>query len=267
MTGITKTDTAYKGRFYTLPDGRKYPSVTTILSVIGKPALINWAANVEREMVVEAAANLYEDLPIDGKTPKMSRAGYVATLQERIGKTKAHTKELAKAGDIGTQAHALIEWNIRKSLGQEVGPEPKISEKATWAFMVWQEWAKSVNFKPIFCEQAIYSHEHRYAGTMDLTAEVQIEGKIITVVADWKTGKAIYDEALLQNAAYIEALLEMGHLKAPLHGLIVRLPKNEKDPEPETRLIDWSEHEKLFRIFKHVRALWGWQFENGNGKH
>lgn len=256
---VTRKDTS-KGRFYKIGEAQ-YPSVTTILSVIGKPALINWAANMERAMCLEAAADLYLDLP-NGNTPKMSRLAFITSLKNRFGKTKAHQKELAKAGEIGTQVHALIEWNIRKDLGQEVGPEPKISEAAMWAFMVWQDWSKKVSFKPMFCEQTIYSTEHQYAGTMDLLAEVDFGEGPVRAVLDWKTGKAIYDEALLQNAAYVHAVIEMEHQVPPLAGIIVRLPKNEKDPEPEMRLISWVEHEKLFRSFLHARALWGWQFNN-----
>ena len=45
-------------RFYTLPDGEtSYPSVTSILSAVNKPALVPWAAKVEREAVMGAAGN------------------------------------------------------------------------------------------------------------------------------------------------------------------------------------------------------------------
>ena len=264
MKAVAKrTDRRKGGRFYTTPEGQNYPSVTNILGIIAKPALINWAANMERELVVEASANMYGDLCNNGSVPQMNRAAYVTSLQKRLGVTKAHQKALTKAGEIGSQVHALIEWNIRKGLGEEVGPEPQLTDKAVWAFSVWKKWAEKANFKPIHCEQAVWSNEYQYAGTMDLMAEIRVNGtgEVMRVVVDWKTGKAIYPEALLQNVAYIKALVEMGHAEAPLHGLIVRLPKNEKDPEPETRLIPWAEQEGLFRAFIHARALWGWQYQ------
>ena len=244
-------------RHYETPDGEKYPSVTTILGAIGKPALIAWSAKVERELVVEAAANLWMDAP-NGDTPKMSRTAYITTLQNRIGKTKAHQRELKKAGDIGSEAHARIEWTIRKQLVSKPEPEPIISEPALWAFMVWEEWAKEHKFKPLLIEQMLYSKSHGYAGTMDLLAEMEIEGQMVRALVDWKTGKAIYNEALLQNAAYVHALIEMGHAESPLTGLIVRLPKVETDDKPEMRVIPWESHEKLFEIFLHTKELWGW---------
>jgi hypothetical protein len=266
MAQVASRKETGKSRFYTLDDGSQYPSVTTILSVIGKPALINWAANMERELVINASADLYEDLP-GPKFPKMSRPVYITTLKDRLGKEKAHVKELARAGDIGTQVHARIEWEVRKALGQKVGDEPVLQQEALSAFSVWQEWSVAANFRPLLCEQAVFSKKYQYAGTMDLMAEMRdADGKMIKVIVDWKTGKAIYDEALLQNTAYIQALIEMEHAQAPINGLIVRLPKTGTDPKPETRLISWAEQEKLFRVFQHVRALWGWQHENEKAK-
>ena len=243
-------------RRYTTPDGETYDSVTSILSVVGKPALINWAANTERALVIEAAANLWEDVPL---TKKMSRASYVATLTDRIGKQKAHQKELAKAAEIGSQIHALIEWNLRKELKQEPGPEPVVRDKATWGFMVYEEWRKTVQLAPLAIEQTVWSKSHRYAGTMDLYAGLLLEphGEV-RVVLDWKSGKGIYPEALLQNAAYVQALIEMGHAEAPVYGAVVRFPKVEGDPDFEVRVITPDELATLFPVFLAVKQLWDW---------
>lgn len=245
------------GRHYQTPDGRILPAVTTILGIVGKPALVNWAAKTEREMVVEAAAALWEDVPLGAK--KMSRTAYVTTLHDRIGKTKAHQKELAKALEIGSQVHALIEWNLKKELGQKVGPAPGLSDKATWSFMVYEEWRKSAGLKPRAIEQTVWSVTHGYAGTMDVYGEVLIDGSPCVAVLDWKSGKAIYGEALLQNAAYVAALIEMGHAEPGCHGVIVRLPKVETDPEPEIRVITPDEHERHLAAFLAAKRLWEWE--------
>lgn len=244
-------------RRYRTPEGEEYDSVTSILSAIGKPALINWAAKTERELVIEAAANLWEDVPT-GK--KMSRPAYVATLAERIGKTKAHQRELTKASEIGTEAHALAEWNLREQLGQKVGPQPRVSDKAQWAFMAFEDWRKAWMVQPRLIEQAVWSTQHRYAGTMDLYGECAAPGiGAIVACTDFKTGKAIYPEAVLQVTAYIRALIEMGHAEPPVYGLIVRFPKVETDPEFETRLITPAEQDASFPVFLAVKALWDWQ--------
>ena len=238
------------GRFY-LVDGESLPSVTHILQVIGKPALINWAANQERTLVMDAAADLYEDL-CKIPTP-MPRTAYLTTLQARLGKVKAHKRELEKAGEIGAQVHHLVEWNLRRELGQTVGPEPRVVDDAQWAFMSFQDWANSVDLKPKHIEQTVFSRVHGYAGTMDLLAEVN--GVLILI--DFKTGKAIYAEAFLQNAAYQVALSEMGH-STPTGGLIVRLPKIQTDPAFEVAAV--PPVVDLFPTFLAAKELWKWWF-------
>lgn len=238
------------GRFYAI-DGESYPSVTHILGCIGKPALINWAANQERTLVMEASADLYDDV---AKLPKpMSRPSYLSTLQGRIGKVKAHQRELAKAGEVGTQVHHLIEWNLRRALGQEAGTEPRVVDDAQWAFMAFQDWAASVSLKPRYIEQTVFSRTHGYAGTMDLLADVN---GVLTLI-DFKTGKAIYAEAHLQNVAYQQALIEMGHV-APVGGVIVRLPKVQTDPAFEVAPV--PPVAELFQTFLAVKTVWTWWF-------
>ena len=248
-------------RLYETPDGGRYPSVTSILQAVNKPALVNWAAKTEREMVVRAAADLWDDLPVT--TPKMSRMAYLATLDKRIGSAKAHTKLLAKAGDIGSEAHALIEWTLRSELKQAVGPKPTISENALWAFMAWEDWRKQTNLVPLAVEQTVWSTKHGYAGTMDLYCELDLptggRGRVIT---DWKTGKAIYGESSLQNAAYVEAMIEMGHAERPVAGLVVRLPKVATDPEFETKFIPYEDQTPLLKVFLHTLELWKWMDAN-----
>lgn len=254
-SGATQRNTKL-GRFYTVGE-QEYPSVTTILTVISKPALVNWAARVEREMVIDAAADLYVDCPLE---KKMERPTFISTLNMRIGKAKAAQKELTKAAEIGSQAHALIEWTLLSEVVSAPGPQPKISEKAALAFAAWQKWRDTVKLKPILVEQTIWSKEFCYAGTMDLLAEM--DGKL--TVVDWKTGKAIYPESFLQNAAYRHALREMGHGN-PVQGMIVRLPKVETDPEFE--VADAGDETENFEVFLHALDLWKWQYKNEQEYH
>jgi hypothetical protein len=241
-------------RFYDLPSGERYPSVTSILSAVNKPALINWAAKTERELVTQAAANLWED----ARGTSMSREAFLASLATRIPKQKAYVREVQKAADIGTQAHALIEWNMRKELGQEVGPEPRVSDKALWAFMAYEEWRKTAGLKATLIEQIVWSSQYGYAGTLDWYGDIDHKGQRLVVVGDWKTGKAIYGEAILQAAAYGAALQEMGHSANGVAGCIVRLPKIETDPEFEVRVIPAEEMREKFQVFLHVLEVWKW---------
>lgn len=238
------------GRFYEI-DGNEYPSVTHILKCIGKPALINWAANQERNFCIQVATNLYIQTH---KLALMSTMAFKTTFQKWLGTEKKHQKELEKAGDIGTQIHKLIEWNLRREMGQVVEAAPHVVQAAQWAFSKYQDWADEVKLKPLYIEQTVYSDKYEFAGTMDLLAEVD---GVVSLI-DFKSGKAVYGEAHLQSVAYQEAFIEMGHLPHPEQGIIVRLPKNENDPEFEVVMV--PDRKTLFPVFLAVRQVWEWWF-------
>jgi hypothetical protein len=246
-----RTDTQ-DGRFYFITDlggqEHKLPSATTFLSAINKPALVGWAANQERALCIEAATTLYADA---AQLPhQLPEAGYRLSLEQRIGVVKAHVRAKEKAGDIGQQTHALIEWTLKRALGIEAGPEPAVCDQAQWAFMAWEDWAKSVQLRPRFVENTVYSLTHQYAGTIDLIADV--DGR--DTVVDFKTGKKVYGEARLQNVAYRAALVEMGHAAPDIAGKIVRLPKNTDDPAFE--VVDVEPIAALLPIVLATRTLW-----------
>lgn len=238
-------------RFYEV-DGSPLPSVTSILTVVAKPALIPWAAKQEREMVYSAVRRLIAD-------PEVKRETFMASLDLAVGREKAHVKAMSKALTIGSECHGLIEWHLRKELKQAVGTEPQVSEKALWAFMVYEEWRKRANLSVTLVEQVVYSKRYGYAGTLDFGGEIDHEGGRVTVTGDFKTGKAIYGEAHLQVAAYAHALLEMGYATTMPAGCIVRLPKAETDPEPEVLVIPAEKMKSLHRVFLNVLELWKWQ--------
>ncbi len=234
---------------------RKLVSVTTYLSVIDKPLLRNWIARENREEVIRVATDLYTTV---APNPPMSRTGFAATLRQWLGKTRADQKKFKRAGEIGTALHKHIEWTIRKELGQEVGPQPELPPEGQTAFSKWIEWRDTVDLKPIHIEQVVYSLEFGYAGTLDLYAEV--EGQL--AVVDWKSGKAIYPEAYLQNAAYCCALEEMEHGK-PVVGYIILLPKTEGQ-DFDFAKIEKQETLENFSVF--LSAMRMWEFVCKNGK-
>lgn len=251
-------------RFYDLPDGSRYPSVTTILRAVNKPALINWAAKEERKMILDALRDLMDSIP---KGEKLSRLHFMARLEDSIGAQKAATKIRNKAGDIGSEIHAMAEWVLRRELKQEVGPEPKLSEQAESGFVAWDDWRKETNLVPLLIEQTVWSNKHGYAGTLDLFCEMDLPETDIDgeptglkgrgrVMADWKSGKGIYIEARLQTAAYMEALIEMKHARRGIHGLVVRVPKVVGDPNVETGFITAKKSTEIFKAFLSTLDLW-----------
>lgn len=245
----TRIDGRKGGRFYDIPELGEMPSVTSVLSVISKPALVPWAARVERELVVEAAAALYVDAP----APRMTKAGYVTSLLQRLGHERAHEKQLKKAGDIGSECHRLVEWNLRLESGQKVGPQPTVGPAASTAYTAFRQWWEESRLQVLALEQTVWHPLLRYAGTLDILA---YQGTDLVLV-DLKTSKAIYDEMTLQVAAYVKAVDAMGH--GPVkRGYIVRLPKTEGDTFEACEVADLDDS---FAAFEHAFALWKWQHE------
>jgi len=253
------------GRLYRLPNGDYAPGVTTALSVMNKPALVDWSARLERQYCLDTAAQTFAEvigsefvLNAEGIAEHALAPKFRETMEARLSKARAHQKKLKSAGDIGTELHAAIERWIKERLGQSVGPMPQLSEPALLAFMAFDEWQKSVNFTPLATEVMVYDPYLGYAGTLDWIALVN--GTL--TLGDNKTGKAIYAEAVLQNAAYLAAVRKQCRLgDVPIQGCIVLFPKELADVKEkpfDVRIIPAEEHKTNFYAFLKALDLWRW---------
>jgi len=143
----------------------------------------------------------------------------LSAVAEAVTGVKAADRERQKAAAIGTAIHAGIGVASPDPAREDAGPTPRLPEGAVWAVESWKDWAKSVALEPLAIERTVYCELCGYAGTLDLYARV---GGIPTVI-DWKSGKAIYRKAFLQNIAYRHAAERLDLWSE--QGLIVRLPK------------------------------------------
>lgn len=73
--------------------------------------------------------------------------------------------------------------------------------------------------EPLLIEERVVSHEHGYAGTVDMLA--RING--VVGVLDIKTGRRIYRDYGLQTAAYVRAVAERPGIPAPRTSWVLRL--------------------------------------------
>jgi hypothetical protein len=208
-----------------LLDGRPLTGVTTILGVIAKPALIQWAANLAAAEAFKSVASI-TDASLARLIETINEYGKIDTdaareLDKQFPEWKAartaHTKRKTEAADIGTKAHKFIEdWVnvdiINKSPlvpGAPVGTYPypladKDIKSITDKFIYW---VKQNNITFLESEKRIYSRKHWYAGTVDLVFVK--DGK--KHVGDIKTSSGIYGrEYFFQMAGYQIALEEMG---------------------------------------------------------
>ena len=194
-------------------DGLKLPSVTAILGVIGKPALIPWARNMALE---KARATLLDNLGIALDSEEQ--------IDELIEKARKRPDEVRdQAADFGTRAHILIEEYLR-------GKEPEVPDDLADVFSGFLSWQGDAGLEIQYTEQMVYSATYKYAGSMDAVAK---RGDQL-VALDWKTSSGIYPEMALQVAAYAAAWEEM-NAQSVHEAWVVRFGK--KQPEFEARQV------------------------------
>lgn len=225
---------------YTTPAG-VFPSVTTIIKHLDKPALMMWASKVQSEA---DEAEVIAWLQGDGKDEEALLYRLRAQRQAHKGKTK-------KAADMGTEGHKLAECEFRRQLGMDVAkPTLEHPEQAHMVLAGIMEWAKKHAVEPIAMEQPVYSRAHRYAGTGDLVAYVD---GVLTFV-DFKSNDRgrVYRESYLQNHALRGALREHGLDTA---GLVLAVPRDgvgEINPVP----VPWRDAD--YAAFVGLRAVHDW---------
>ncbi len=234
-------------RFYDLDEDVQYPSVTTILGVIAKPGLMYWAANLERATILAAVGEALANR----KKPK-TRAEMIALIEALAKEKKAADRVKEKAADIGNEAHAMVEWTLRKQLGLKVSGKPAMSAEAARCYKSWQSWFKGTGLTAVHAEKLVYCHACGIAGTADLIAVK----KGLTYVLDWKTGKAIYEESYLQNVAYRHCYQQMFPKSKVTGGAIVRLPKEGGDVE-----VKMTPKSVKYESFQAAHQLWKWTRE------
>jgi len=276
---IGRRDTR-RGRFYNIANGEAYPSVTTVLGVLNKPALIGWAGKVERELVLHAMQLAYEEILATTAEP-IDVESFMKLVEERIGPARAATRILRDAADIGTQVHKAIEIDIKLMLGIEVKAHEGFTHpKAAESYEKYLVWKASVRMVPLSTELQLVSHVHKFAGTEDIRVRIwpaqddpiwrvvtgkgfnpfarSLEEEVsVIVTGDFKTGKAVYGEMFLQNGAYRLAELEMGIDPPSDAGIIIRLPKEATDPDFEVVAVPpLEETVPTFLALRH--GVWPW---------
>lgn len=122
---VSKAHTRYKNA-----DGKIVPGVTTVLSVLNKPALVKWANN----------------LGLQG-----------------IDSSK-YTDEAAR---IGTLIHAMVQCNVTGMKLDTSDVTPNQIETAKIGFNKFLKWEEGRKLTTIMSEQPLVSEEYQYGGTID----------------------------------------------------------------------------------------------------
>lgn len=158
-------------------DGKKLPGVTSIIGVLDKPALVNWAATITAGYAID-------------NWDRLAGVPIAARLKELEG---ARWQTNKRAAVRGTRIHALAE---RLARGEEITTDDRDLEAAARAYAgLLDAW----ELEPIGLELSCLNTSYEYAGTVD---GIFHSPRLGTVIADVKTGKRAYSEVALQLAAY-----------------------------------------------------------------
>lgn len=254
-------------------DNKTVFGVTSIVGVINKPQLMYWAVNqaVDHLRLNLLPGKSYDEIQLKAL---LDNAKYI------------HKKTSGTATDIGQMTHSFLEkWikaeSKRNNLIEAVGVVEKIKkptylelteqEKRRWDYPVmpinqeirnaidaFLNWTKENKVKFLLSEQKVYSKKYNYAGTLD--AEALVNGKL--AIIDFKTSKAIYEDYLLQVAAYLQARKEETKQKYK-EAYVIRLSKEDKEKNLAAFEVKRSSDLKNdFKTFLGCLSIYQWQQNN-----
>ncbi len=203
---VYKLDMLAEHQVYRLRSGVVVPGVTSIIGILNKPALLNWAHKMGRE-----------------------------------GKSIHRVRDAA--ADTGTVTHARIEAWLRGWSFDKDNTTPANMRASSLGLGQFQEWWQRQGLEveiekggfpgesTALLEHQMVSESMRCGGTLDIMAK---RGRVRALI-DIKTGKGIYDEARMQTATYArmfeeERISDAGSSVWHVDEVwIVRVPKVEGD--------------------------------------
>ena len=103
-----------------------------------------------------------------------------------------------EAAESGTLAHSLVEAHIKGQSFERPSVTDDVWEQASNAFRAYLKWESMTKLKIIEQEMSLVSEQYQFGGTPDAIGE--IDGELCLV--DWKTSNSVYQDYLIQLAAY-----------------------------------------------------------------
>lgn len=157
---------------YRLASGEFVPSVTTVLGLLNKPALVGWANRLGLE-------GIDSDKYVD-ETKKIGTAVHRMIAAELAGRKP----DLA---EFSSQQLELVANSIRS----------------------WESWKASHKLDVQMFESRLVSENYRFGGTFDSTWVGTLDGEG-PILVDYKTSDRLYPEHRVQVAAYTGLAAEHG---------------------------------------------------------
>lgn len=153
----------------------------------------------------------------------------------------------ALAGNI---AHDMIECHILGKPQPQFTAEQALIDKAANAFAQFLEWKEQTRIEIVATEQVYVSEVYQFGGTVDAIGR-DTKGRIVLV--DWKTSNSVYQDYLIQLAAYALLLEECKPEWKPEAFHLLRVAKESADFAHHF----FGELEEAKRAFILMRELYG----------
>jgi hypothetical protein len=192
---------------YRTKDNRIVPGITTILGLLNKPALLQWANNLGLKNI----------------------------------ELRAYVDDKA---DIGTLAHAMITDKLEGKVTNTSDYSKNQIDLAENSVLSFWSWEKEHHIEEVvFCERPMVSEMYRFGGTLDIYAKINGKHEII----DLKTGKGIYSEASWQCSALKNLLEENGFPVDGLRIVNIPRSKDESFMEKIITKSEWETGFEIFK--------------------
>ncbi len=199
--------------------GEFYPSVTTVIHILGSKKISRWANYLG-----------FKHIDFD--------------------------KELLRTANFGTAAHAFCRQVLDPSAPNPEPYECTLEEKAKLKNVIlsFMQFQKLHNLKAIVTEYEMVSDELKVGGTCDIYGSFDYKDKHYDdCIIDLKTAKQVQEIMWLQLGAYYYLLKEKGF--TPKYGCILRIHPEASLPSivDEDTLIQYG---NAFIILKHFFEFW-----------
>jgi hypothetical protein len=218
----------------TIADARKlglYPSVTTVLSVLAKPQLVDWQLG-------QVAGKAYTNPPQDGETQEDYARRIISASQEQVG----------EAADLGTQIHAALEAHFKgepvaDGYQQFVAPVAALATKEGIKFREHELRLVNTNDGYAGTTDAVFTDSIGFNGILDFKSRKTKPGQ---KCEPWETEP-------MQIAAYCVA--KFGSIKYNTTGANVYISTTEPGRVEIVRY-DCNQLEDAWVAFRSALGLW-----------
>lgn len=207
-------------RWYTLPTGERFISVTAILGFISKWGLTDWSAG----MAADAALDHHELLTKAAERDPCNCKGDDACGEcrdcVRTWIANRHNDYRDERGDLGTRFHKAAEHRIL------FGPGGHVDDDVQPYMDAWIDWTDRYQVTYEASEMTVFSRIWEYAGTADGILRFPVDAPLPerflhlrdkSLLFDFKTGRHVGISEGWQVGAYANAenvLLKDGREKA-----------------------------------------------------